>query len=389
MPADRPLYFDHNASTPVLPDVVEAMLPYFTERFGNPSSQHAFGREARAAVDLAREKVASALGASSEEIVFTSGGTESDNLAIFGATAARPFRHHIVSSVIEHPAVKAPLGHLERGAAKVSWLGVDPHGRVRAEEAIALLSRETLLVTLMHANNETGAVQPIEPIARAAREVGALVHTDASQSIGKVPVDVRRLGVDLLTVAGHKVYAPKGVGALYVRSETILTPRLLGASHERGMRPGTENVALVVGLGTALEIAARDLEREARRLRALTERMWRALSSAIEGVALNGPPLTDEGRLPNTLSVRFPGVTGLDLLAGAPLVAASTGSACHQGEVTASAGILAMGIPEREAIGTVRLSLGRLTDEAAVDAAAAALVGAFESLRPSSSPRPA
>jgi len=376
----RPAYFDHNATTPVHPEVLEAMLPYFCERFGNPSSQHAYGVEARAAVERAREAVASAIAASADEIVFTSGGTEANNLAIFGTSAARPDRHHVVTSAVEHPAIQAPLARLERERAKVDRLGVDARGRVRAEDARAVMTESTLLITVMHANNETGAVQPIKELSSMAHDVGAAAHTDAAQSMGKISVHVGELGVDLLTIAGHKLYAPKGVGALFVKKGSLIAPLLVGAAHERGLRPGTENVPLIVGLGRACVIAVRDLESERRRLCGLAELLWARLASAIPGIALNGPALGDTARLPNTVSVRFPGVSGATVLAGAPEVAASTGAACHQGDETASRGIVALGIPETEALGTVRLTMGRSTDAKSVERAAAALARSMRSL---------
>ncbi|MBK8936815.1 MAG: cysteine desulfurase [Polyangiaceae bacterium] len=380
--ASAPIYLDHNATTPVLPEVLEAMLPYFSERFGNPSSQHPYGREAREAVDRARGEVAAAIDATPEEIVFTSGGTESNNLAIFGASRARPYRHHVVTSAVEHPAIREPLGWLERQGTTVDWLHVDASGRVSARDAERVVTDRTLMVTVMHANNETGSVQPIAQLSELARASGALAHSDAAQSLGKIPLSVRALGVDLLTIAGHKVYAPKGVGALYVRQGCLLSPFALGASHERGLRPGTEAVPAIVALGRACAIAAREVEAERRRLLGLASRLFERLRARVAGLALNGPALEDPERLPNTLSVRFPGVTGVAVLERAPSVAASTGSACHQGEVHAPKGIVACGVPEDQAVGTVRLSLGRLNDERQIDDAADALAAAFEEVAP-------
>ena len=380
--ASAPIYLDHNATTPVLPEVLEAMLPYFSERFGNPSSQHPYGREAREAVDRARGEVAAAIDATPEEIVFTSGGTESNNLAIFGASRARPYRHHVVTSAVEHPAIREPLGWLERQGTTVDWLQVDASGRVSARDAERVVTDRTLMVTVMHANNETGSVQPIAQLSELARASGALAHSDAAQSLGKIPLSVRALGVDLLTIAGHKVYAPKGVGALYVRQGCLLSPFALGASHERGLRPGTEAVPAIVALGRACAIAAREVEAERRRLLGLASRLFERLRARVAGLALNGPALEDPERLPNTLSVRFPGVTGVAVLERAPSVSASTGSACHQGEVHAPKGIVACGVPEDQAVGTVRLSLGRLNDERQIDAAADALAAAFEQVAP-------
>jgi cysteine desulfurase len=368
------IYLDHNATTPLLPEVVDAMLPYLREHFGNPSSAHVYGRRAREAVDRARAQVAALLGARAEELFFVAHGTEANNLAIRGVVAALPEKRHVVTSVIEHPATTEPCRELEKHGGRVTWLPVDEHGRVRVSEAVAALREDTALVTLMHANNETGVLQPIAEIAREARGRGVLVHTDAAQSVGKLPLSVGALGVDLLTVVGHKFGAPKGVGALYVRRDTPIRPVLLGAGHERGLRPGTENVASLVGLGVACEVALRTVEEEAKRVRALRDELWERLRARIPGLALNGHP---EERLPNTLNVRFPGVSGSALLAATPEVAASTGSACHAGEESASSVLTAMGVEPRAALGSVRLSLGRTTTREDVVAAADALAEAW------------
>ena len=371
MKTDDPIYLDHNATTPVLPEIVDAMLPYLRQHFGNPSSSHVYGRHTQAAVTRARAQVAELLGCNADEVIFTSGGTEANNLAIRGVTEARHERRHVVTSVIEHPATDRPCEWLGQHGWRVSRLSVDAEGRVRVKEARATIDVETALVTVMHSNNETGVLQPIAELTDLAHECGAVVHTDAAQSVGKVPVDVRELGVDLLSVAGHKLYAPKGVGALYVRRGTPLVPFLLGAGHERGLRPGTENVASIVGLGVACEIAARDLQTVAERTRRLRDDLWERLASAVPGIELNGHRTL---RLPNTLNVRFPRVSGNDVLAGAPGIAASTGSACHAGHESASAVIQAMGVAPADALGSVRLTLGRDTSPDHVAKAAAALV---------------
>jgi len=373
-----PVYLDYNATTPLLPEVVDAMLPYLREHFGNPSSEHEIGRRARTAVEDARQRVATLLGSSSESIVFTSGGTEANNLAIRGVTEARPDRRHVVTSVIEHPATANPCRWLERHGHRVSWLGVDGGGRVQVHDVEGALAADTAIVTVMHANNETGVVQPIAEIARAAQRHGAIVHTDAAQSIGKIPINVDALGVDLLSIAGHKLYAPKGVGALFVRRGTPLAPFVLGAGHERGIRPGTENVASIVGLGVACEIACRDMGAWTARVRRLRDELWTLLRDRVPGLALNGHV---QERLPNTLNVRFPRVSGSSLLAAAPEIAASTGSACHDGQESASAVILAMGVPAAEAVGSVRLTLGRGTTDDDVARAADALSRAWQSVR--------
>ena len=363
MTTSDPIYLDHNATTPLLPEVVDAMLPFLREHFGNPSSGHVYGARARSAVARAREQVAALLECEPDEVLFTSGGTEANNLALHGVMDAVTGRTGLVTTTIEHPATSRPCARLGQNGRRLTLLGVDADGRARVEQAHEVLDGDTALVTVMHSNNETGVLQPVAELARLAHAVGALVHTDAAQSLGKVRVSVRELGVDLLSLAGHKLYAPKGVGALYVKRGTPLVPSLLGASHERGLRPGTENVASLVGLGVACEAVGRDLEATAARLRTLRDGLWERLAHAVPGLALHGHR---ELRLPNTLNVRFPRASGSAVLAGAPEVAASTGSACHEGHEgheSASAVLLAMGVPPEEALGSVRLTLGRSTTE--------------------------
>lgn len=369
-----PIYLDHNATTPLLPEVVEAMLPFLREHFGNPSSTHAFGQPARRAVNLAREQVAALLDCDPSEVIFTSGGTEANNLAIRGATDSASKSRHLVTSAIEHPAVLQPCRVLEQQGWLVSMMGVDREGRVSVEEIRARIQRETALITVMHSNNETGVLQPIAEIAAAARNADAIVHTDAAQSVGKIPVSVRTLGVDLLSVAGHKFYAPKGVGALFVRRGIQLAPLVRGADHERGLRPGTENVAAIVGLGVACVRAQADLVVTADRLQTLRDELWALLRAGIPTLEFNGHATL---RLPNTLNVRFPGVSGSVLLAATPEIAASTGSACHDSREMASPVILAMRVPPEEAVGSVRLSLGRSTTRDDVHRAADALLRAW------------
>jgi cysteine desulfurase len=373
---DDPIYLDHNATTPLHPEVVEAMLPYLREHFGNPSSGHLYGRRARSAVEGARAEAAALLGCQPDEILFTSGGTEASNLAIRGVALRTP-RRHLVTSTVEHPATARPCAHLEQRGCEVTRVPVDAHGQLPARDVRPFVRGDTALLSVMLAQNETGTLMPIRALAELAHERGALAHTDAAQAVGKIEVRVDELGVDLLSVAGHKLYAPKGVGALYVRRGTALAPLLLGAGHERGLRPGTENVASIVGLGAACGLARRDLEREPARQRALRDELWELLSAAVPGLRLNGHP---EERLPNTLNVAFPGVRGSALLAAAPEVAASTGSACHEGGETASAVLLAMGLAPETALGAVRLSLGRSTTRADIARAAAALARAQREL---------
>jgi cysteine desulfurase len=374
-PHELPVYLDHNATTPLLAEALEAMLPYLRGEFGNPSSSHPAGQRAREAVDMARARVAGLLGCDADEIFFTSGGTEANNLAIRGAAEAATGRKHCVTSVIEHPATANPCRHLQRHGWDVDWLQVDAGGRVRLDVAAGRISDVTALVTIMHANNETGTIQPIRELADLARSRGAIFHTDAAQTVGKVAVDVRELGVDLLTVAGHKLNAPKGVGALYVRQGTPIRPLLLGAGHERGLRPGTENVASIVALGVASEAARATIATRTRRLAELRDRLWRSLKRGIPGLEINGDA---RERLPNTLSVRFPNARGSEVLSASPDVAASTGSACHEGHEDPSAVVVAMGISSEEALWTVRLSVGTTTTAEDVDYAAASLIRGWE-----------
>jgi cysteine desulfurase len=374
--ADDPIYLDYNATTPLLSEVVDAMLPYLREHFGNPSSRHLYGKRARDAIERARSDVAALINSHADEIIFTSGGTEANNLAIRGTTA-RTTRRRVVTSIVEHPATARPVSWLERQGWDIVRIGVDAGGRSRVPELDAAITSVTALVTIMHSNNETGVFQPIQEAVRFARRAGACVHTDAAQSVGKVPIDVRAMDLDLLSIAGHKLYGPKGVGALFVRRGTDLEPLALGAGHERGLRPGTENVASIVGLGAACALARCDLDAQGTRVSTLRDRLWERLAQAIPQLALNGHV---ENRLPNTLNVRFPQVSGEALLAATPQIAASTGSACHDGDESASAVLLAMGIPARAALGSIRLTLGRATTESAVDRAATALARAWRAL---------
>jgi len=377
MRTDKPIYLDYNATTPVAPEVVEAMLPYLHEHWGNPSSSHAFGRRAHAAVDAARQQVAELIGCAADEIVFTSGGTEANNLAVHGVTEAVVERRHVVTSAIEHPSVAAPCAGLERQGWRICRLEVDHDGRVILDQLTANIGVGTALVTIMHSNNETGVLQPIATIAQAAHTAGALMHTDAAQSLGKILVDVNLLDVDLLSIAGHKLYAPKGVGALYVRRGTSLKPFMLGAGHEHGLRPGTENVASIAGLGAACDLARRSVGAAGARMSELRNRLSELLSSRVSGLILNGDL---KERLPNTLNVCFPKVSGTAPLAATPDVAASTGAACHDGRETPSAVLLAMGVSAAQAIGSVRLTLGRSTTDAEIERAADALSMAWIAL---------
>lgn len=364
------IYLDYNATTPLDPKVAEAMLPYLRTGFGNPSSGHVFGIEARRAVEAAREHVAALLGAEPGEIVFTGGGTESNNAVIKGVGTDRAIAaRHIVTSAIEHPAVLEPIEALERDGLHATIVPCDDKGRVDPAAIGEALRPETVLVTVMHANNEVGALQDIPAIAARAHERGVLVHTDAAQSVGKVPVDVNTLGVDLLTIAAHKLYAPKGVGALFVRRGTALAKFLHGAGHERNRRAGTENVLGIVGLGRAAEIARERQERDAWSARALRERLFRKLGEHGLDLVRHGDP---EATLPNTLSVAFRGVRAPLLLEEiGDRVAASLGAACHADGVSMSTVLRAMGVPLAVALGTMRFSVGRFTTEDEIDRAAA------------------
>jgi cysteine desulfurase len=380
-----PIYLDYNATTPLDPAVIEAMLPYLREHFGNPSSTHEYGRRAHEAVEQARAQVAALIGAEPDEIVFTSGGTEASNHAIkgtvfaqmsgfFGRLFGRMNRPHLVTCAVEHPATLQPCAFLKRLGCKVTIVGVDRHGVVELEAVRRALQGKAALVSIMHANNEVGTLQPIRDIAELAHGAGALMHTDAAQSVGKMAVNVRELGVDLLTIAGHKLYAPKGVGALYVRRGVKLEPFMHGAGHEQGRRAGTENVPYIVGLGAACDVARRSLPEATTRLRGLRDRLWQRLREALgERVVLNGHP---EQRLPNTLNANFVGHIGAELLQKVPEIAASTGSACHEGQVALSPVLCAMKVPPEIGKGAVRLSVGRFTTEDEIDRAAAAIIRA-------------
>ncbi len=375
---DEVVYLDHNATTPVAPEVLEAMLPYLRTAYGNPSSDHALGRRARQAVEEARASIAALIEAAASEVVFTSGGTESNNLAIRGVAAqALSARHRIVTSAVEHPATTAPLSLLEASGWTIARVPVAASGILDLDAGLGALGDDVALVTVMLAQNETGALMPVAELAAAARAHGVVVHTDAAQAVGKIPVAVDDLGVDLLSIAAHKCYGPKGVGALYVRRGTPLSPLLVGASQEAGLRPGTENVAGIVGLGAAARLAIDHLASDAPRIAALRDELWAALSTRVPGIGRHTP---DGACLPNTLLASFPGVLGADGLARVPRLAASTGSACHAGEHTPNATLLAMGISPEVALGAVRLSLGRGTSRADVEAAVELLARAHAAL---------
>jgi cysteine desulfurase len=376
-----PIYLDYNATTPVDPVVVVAMLPYLSLHFGNPSSTHSYGRAAHLALDLARKQVAQLLGCSTGDIIFTGGGSESDNLAIRGiALARRGFGNHIITQVSEHPAVLNICHALERlHGFRVTYLPVDACGRVNPAAVAAAIEPQTILISIMHANNESGTLQPLSEIAEIAHRHGVLLHSDAAQSVGKIPTHAGDLGVDLLTVAGHKLYAPKGIGALYVRQGVRLEPVIYGGGQERGRRAGTENIAYTVALGTACMLAHEQLVESQARLTHLRDQLQCSLETALPGlVHLNGHPVE---RLPNTLNISIDGITGEEVLATASEIASSTGSACHEGSTEPSAVLTAMGLSRERALAALRLTLGRWSSEQEVERAAALLVKSVQSLQ--------
>src|SRR5580698_10764049 len=368
-----PIYLDYNATTPVDPAVLDAMLPFLRGEFGNPSSAHGLGSRAHDGVEVARAEVAALIGAEPDEIVFTSGGTEASNIAIRGAVRIDARRRDVVTSTIEHPATEACCAFLEAEKHNITRVATATNGLIDPGRVAAAIGNTTALVTIIHAQNEIGTIQPIAEIAAAVRRHGALVHVDAAQSVGKIAVNVRELGADLLSIAGHKLYAPKGVGVLYIRRGVELPPLLRGAGQERGRRPGTENVPYIVGLGEACRIAGAMLERESKRLSGLARDLFAALKREIPDIVLVGDP---KRRLPNTLNVLFPNASGRKILEKCRHVMASTGSACHADSEEPSAILTALGIARDNALGAVRLSLGRGTTKEDVADAAADLAAA-------------
>jgi cysteine desulfurase len=363
----RRIYLDYNASTPIDPAVAAAMKPFLADHFGNPSSGHWAADAAKAALERARGQIAALLGCEDDEVVFTSGGSEANNLALKGAYFARRDRgDHIITTRIEHPAIVEPCRFLERLGARVTYLPVDRFGRVDPDDLRQAITPRTILISIMHANNEVGTIQPIEECARIADERCALFHTDAAQSAGKIATDVNGLGVDLLSIAGHKLYAPKGIGALFVRRGVTLEPLIHGAGHESGRRAGTESAMLAAGLGKACELA-RDLT-SMDRVRVLRDDFWHGLQERFgNGIAVNGHPAD---RLPNTLNVSFINCVGAEILKGLEGVAASTGSACHAGRIELSPVLEAMGVTPEVGMGAIRFSLGRGTTREEIDAVA-------------------
>ena len=373
-----PIYLDYNATTPVDPKVAAAIRYWLEADFGNPSSSHAYGQRAHAAVANARSEVATLIGAQAAEIVFTGNATEANNLALLGVARALPEKRHMIVSAVEHPAVMQPALHLRELGWDISVIPVDETGRVDAAHVAARLRPDTALVSVMLANNEVGTLQPIAEICALVHANGSLMHTDAAQAAGKLPVNVGDLGVDLMTLAFHKFYGPKGIGALYVRQGTPLKPILFGAGQEQGLRPGTENVALIVGAGETARLAREQLPHDGPHLKVMRDRLHHRLLAGVPGLLLNGHP---EERLPNTLHVSFPDVSGRALLAAAEeIVAASVGSACHSHGDAVSGVLAAMGCDAGRARGAVRLSVGRKTTEENIDDVATALIAAWKEM---------
>ena len=372
------IYLDYNATTPIDPQVAEAMLPYVHGLYGNPSSGHSFGLAARKGVDLARNQVAELLGCRPDELIFTSGGTEANNHAIKGVAFAHRHRgNHIITSAVEHPAVTEVCRYLETQGFRITCLPVDAHGLVDVAQLEAALTGDTILVTIMHANNEVGTIQPIAEIAEAAHSVGALVHTDCAQSVGKIPVKVDDLGVDLLSIAGHKLYAPKGIGALYIRSGVQLEKFMHGAGHEQNRRAGTENVIEMAGLGAACQLIHQNLAQYSTHMRVMRDRLESRLLDSGGDVRVNGHP---DLRLPNTSSISFHALEADRILANLPTVAASAGAACHSDQVEVSHVLSAMAVPLDYAMGTIRFSVGRFTTAEEIDLAVAEVTQVIDSL---------
>lgn len=375
------IYMDHSATSPVDPEVFKAMKPYFVDSFGNASTLYSLGREARKAMEDSRKKVASLIGADPTEVIFTSGGTESDNIAIKGtAYRLRKKGNHIITSDIEHPAVEETCKYLEKNGFKVTYLPAGEEGIVKVEDLGNAITDKTILITIMHANNEIGTIQPIKEIGEVAREHKIYFHTDAVQSVGKIPVDVKDLNVDMLSLSSHKLYGPKGIGALYVKKGVRLEPIIHGGGHEKGIRPGTENVAGIVGLGKACEIAEQNLEENLKRLTAIRDEIIEKVLSGIEQSYLNGHPTK---RLPNNINFRFTSIEGESLVLhlDAKGIASSTGSACSSKKLEPSHVLMALGLKEVDAHGSLRLTLGKENKEEEIDYVVESIKDAVDTLR--------
>ncbi len=379
--ATRSVYLDHSATTPVRPEVLAAMLPYFGDKFGNPSSIHSWGRQARTAVDSAREQVASIIGATASEIIFTSGGTESDNLAIRGVAKSMQTKgKHLITSQIEHHAVINTFESLAKDGYEVTYLPCDKYGLIDPDDVRKSITKDTILISIIHGHNEVGTIEPIEEIGRIAKEHGILFHSDAVQSLGKIPVKVDDMGVDLLTISSHKIYGPKGVGALYVRKGTRIRPQVTGGIHEKGLRAGTENVPGIVGFGAACALAEQEMPEESKRLQALRDMLINGILSNIPDTVLNGHP---EKRLPHNVNVSVKYVEGEAMLLNMDLlgIGASSGSACTSGSLEPSHVLLAMGIPHELAHGSLRMTLGKSNTEQDIEYVLESLPPIVEKLR--------
>lgn len=377
----RHIYLDHNATTPVRTEVLDAMMPFFQDRFGNASSVHLYGQDARAPVEEARTQVAQLIGAKPGEVYFTGGGTEADNLAIKGAAYAHRARgNHIITTAIEHSAVLSSCAFMETQGFEVTYLPVDEHGLVDPETLENAITDRTILISIMHANNEIGTIQPVKKIGAIARRRGVLFHTDAVQSAGKLPIDVEAMQADLLSLSGHKIYGPKGVGAIYIRKGVEIEPTAHGGHHENNVRSGTENTPGIVGLGRAAELAAQDREAEYEHLAALRDALEARIIDEIEDVKVNGHPTK---RLPGTLNVSFFGAEGESLLMSLDMkgIAVSTGSACSSGTIEPSHVLIALGLDPHTALGSIRFSLGRDNTMANVEAVMEHLPDIVERLR--------
>lgn len=375
----KPIYLDYNATTPIDPRAAEAMLPFIHEHFGNPSSGHIYGANARAAVDRARSRVARMLGCKDDEVIFTSGGSESNNYAIKGAAyACRNKGNHIITSSIEHPAVTEVCKYLEKQGFKVTYLPVNKYGLVNSVDVDKAITPKTILITIMQANNEVGTIEPITEIADIAHGHDILVHTDSAQAVGKIPVRVNELKVDLLSIAGHKLYAPKGIGALYIRSGVKLDKLIHGADHEMNHRAGTENVIEIAGLGKACEIVIEEIDKHAKHMELIRDRFEDGLKKIFPDVRINGHP---EKRLPNTCSAAFKGLEADKILARLKNVAASAGAACHSDSVKISSVLEAMKVPLDYAKGTIRFSVGRFTTEDEIDKALSVIKKVLSALK--------
>jgi cysteine desulfurase len=375
----KPIYLDYNATTPIDKEVAETMKPFLDEMFGNPSSNHEYGLKTKKAVASARNQVASLIGCFPEEIIFTSGGTESNNFAIKGVAFANKHKgNHIITSSVEHPAVIEVCKYLSAKGFIITYLQVDEFGRVDPAAVKKAINSQTILISIMHANNEVGTIQPVEEIGKIAKSHNILFHSDAAQSLGKVKVDVNEMKVDLLSIAGHKLYAPKGVGALFIRKGVILEKLIHGADHEMNRRAGTENILEISGLGKACEIAQRDLEKNRTHMRDMRDLLYKGITESLIDVKLNGHP---EQRLPNTLSLSFRGIEANTLLSVLTEVAASAGAACHADCFEASSVLNAMNVPVEYTLGTIRFSTGKYTTQTEIEKASELVISAVKRLK--------